>query len=239
MIKQQILVKLQTKFAGLPKKFLELLAEKLAKKVQDESGIDDAIATLDNAPISVQDLAADFLRYGDSRVTDAEREWLKKNQKQGNEEDDEDDGDDDGDDESNSKPKPKTEKRKRSNTGAPKWARDLQEEIRSLRTEKVQGTFKEKLKERLKDVPESFYKKWKLPENEAELETFVSDAETEYLAFTQDLKNNGVAGAVIPIRNTDTSKGGTKVADKVIQSSIDRYVERNLKKPTTETKTDK
>lgn len=76
-MKEKILAQLVTKYPGVSKKFLGLYASKLEAKVTEESEIEGVLNELDNLPISIPDLAAEFQKEGDNRVTVAKKEWLK------------------------------------------------------------------------------------------------------------------------------------------------------------------
>lgn len=211
----QILAKLVAKYPGLSKAFLGLLAKQMATKVTEESGIDAAIAELDNAPITVQDLAAEFQREGDRRVTDAKKEWEKKNP-----------------------PKPldppKPDDPIKDDPEMPAWAKtliksneNLQKDITALTKDKAQSTIQTKLTEKLKDkkIPSSYYAKRALPEKEEDLDAFATEIETDYTAFKQELVNEGLV--------TGTPAGGgeqslTKSSGKE-EAEIKAWAESNKK----------
>lgn len=181
-MKEKISAELVKKFPGLSKKFLGLLADKLATKVTEESQIEGALAELDNSPIPITDLATEFQKEGDRRVTDAEKEWKKKNPP---------------------KPEGKTEDPKSDdppkNDDVPEWAKALLNEVKTLKREKVQGTMKEQLKAKLKDVPESYYAKRALPEKEEDLEAFAEEVKADYSAFEGELVEKGLMSTKRPV----------------------------------------
>lgn len=187
-MRNKILAELEKRFPGLSKAFLGQLADKLAKKVTEESGIDQAITDFDNA-VSIQDLATDFQREGDRRVSDAKKQWDKTNAKKpGSTEE----TDDDGELDESSKPKPKG--KGKSNDDPPSVAKGLIEEVRSLRAEKAAMTIKGKVAEKLKGkVPEKFYDKWNIPETDENLDAFIAEVESSW----KDLKQEGVNAGLL------------------------------------------
>lgn len=203
----QILAKLISKYPGLPKQFLGLVAAKMATKVTEESGIDAAIAELDNAPISIQDLASQFQKEGDRRVATAEKEWKKKNP-------------------------PKSETGKTEEPDAlievtddtPSLLKQLIESNKKLSTdleaikgEKSRTTIQEKLKSgKLKDVP--FWENRKdIPEKDdpGEIENFETKVLAEYTEFTNKLTEKGLSVLPGPKAGTPPDpKGNGKTATK-------------------------
>lgn len=111
----------------------------------------------------------------------------------------------------------------------PAWAKAMQEELKALRTEKVQGTMKTKAAELLKGVPEKFYAGRALPEKEEDLEVFVETVKSDYTGFQQDLINQGLMSATTP-----TGGEAGKVNEKAFDASVDAWVSSKVeKKPTT------
>src|SRR5436190_20123674 len=144
-MRNKILAKLAEKFPGLSQKFLGLVADKLSKKVTEESGIDQAITDYDNA-VSITELATDFQKEGDRRVTDAKKEWDKKTPAGGKTKDDDDQSDDDP-----AEPKPKDKGKKKDADEPPAWAKQLLGEVASLKKEKVLSNIQQKVADKLKD----------------------------------------------------------------------------------------
>lgn len=190
-MRNKIFSELVKKFPGLDKKFLGLIADKLAKKVTEESGIEQAITDYDNAA-SITDLATEFQKEGDRRVNDAKKEWEKKNppkQSDKTDDDEDEDPDDEDDDDAAKKGKEKTSKKKSSDR-TPKYIKDLTdgikaltEKVGNLEKEKTQGTIKDKIKnhQKVKDViPEKFWSKRVIPEKEEDLETFIDDVANDW-----------------------------------------------------------
>lgn len=175
-MKEKILAQLKAKFSGVSHKALGLIADKLAKKVTEESGIDQAITDFDNA-VGITDFAADLQREGDSRVGEAKKEWEKKNP-------------------------PKTDPPRTDDPPKPDeipaWAKALTDQITSLTKEKAQTTVRTKAAELLKDIPEAFWKRVPVPESEDGLNEFVESIKTDYSSFQQNLVDQGLMTATPP-----------------------------------------
>lgn len=206
MLKDKILAQLVAKFPGVSKKFLGLWADKLAAKVTEESGIQGAVDELDNLPIPLTELATEFQREGDRRVTEAEQARKKPNppaKKPGKTEDD-----------------PEEPAPSNSNDEAPAWAKSLMEDVRAMKAEKVQGTMKTKAADLLKDVPEKFYAGRALPEKEEDLQAFVDTVKGDYTTFKQELVNQGLMSATPPAGAGEPAK----LKDSTFDAVIDGWV---------------
>jgi hypothetical protein len=201
MFKEKILAELVKKYPGLSKQFLGLVAVQMATKVTEEGGIEAAVAELDNAPISIETLAAEFQKEGDRRVTEAMKPKPPKTEE-----------------------KPKPENPPAPAEEIPAWAkkmeetnRALAEKLAALESEKTKGTIKQKAADALKDVPAWFWEEWALPEKEEDLESFVTKAKTKYETVTQDSNNKGLANMITP---KGGNGGGDKKASKEEVASI-------------------
>lgn len=175
-MKEKILAQLKAKFSGVSQKALGLIADKLAKKVTEESGIEQAITDFDNA-VGITDFAADLQREGDSRVTEAQKEWDKKNPKPAT--------------------PPKTEEIPKGDD-IPAWAKTLTDQIATLTKEKAQTSIRSKAAEQLKDIPETFWKRAAVPETEDGLTEFVDSIKADYSSFQQGLIDKGLMNATAP-----------------------------------------
>lgn len=112
----------------------------------------------------------------------------------------------------------------------PQWAKELREEVRSLKVEKVQNTIRDKIRERLKDedgkvkVPEKFWTKRPLPEREEDIETFITEAESDWADLYKEINplvKEGETGRVHkPNRSTSTSE---RVDEKTLDSIVDKF----------------
>lgn len=185
-MKEKILAQLKAKFSGVSQKALGLIADKLAKKVTEESGIDQAITDFDNA-VGITDFAADLQREGDSRVTEAQKEWEKKNPKPAT--------------------PPKTEEPPKGDE-RPQWAKELFDEVVSLKKEKAQTSIRSKAAEQLKDIPETFWKRAAVPETEEGLTEFVESIKADYSTFQQGLIDQGLMTATPPAGGGGAAAGG-------------------------------
>jgi hypothetical protein len=179
-MREKILAKLKEKFSGLSSTLLGQIADKLATTVTEESAIEGAVGELDKLPISLTDYANLLQKEGDRRVTEAEKKWKETNPGQ---------------------TPPKTEPAK-TNPPAdemPSWAKALADEVKTLRQEKAQSTFRSKVAEKLKGkVPDKFYAKLPLPEKEEDLDQFISDIESDWTEIKQGDNNAGLSGTPTP-----------------------------------------
>jgi hypothetical protein len=171
MHKEKILAQLAEKFPGVSKRFLGFLAEKLSAEITEESQIEGAISKLETSPIPISDLATQFQKEGDERVEAAKKKWTNN--------------------------PPKTDKTTTPTDDTPpadeppKWAKDMMQELQTLKTEKAQATIKGRIEqhEKLKGIPPVFYNKRALPESEEAVEGFVADAAADWSAFEQQQAN--------------------------------------------------
>lgn len=202
-MREKILAQLQAKFAGVSKTALGLIADKLAKKVTEESGIEQAITDFDNA-VSVTEFAADLQREADRRVSEAQKEWAKKNP-------------------------PKTEPPKTDdppkNDDVPEWAKSLMEKVDSFTKEKAQTSIRAKAAEQLKDIPEIFWKGRAIPEKDEELDTFVAAIKEDHAAYQQTLVDKGLMTATPPAGGGSGKTGG-KPDEKVLDAEIKAWAEK-------------
>jgi hypothetical protein len=97
----------------------------------------------------------------------------------------------------------------------PAWAKTMMDELKTLKTEKVQSTIKTQLAEKLKgkNIPEKFYNKWTLPEKEEDLDQFATDVETQWTELKQEGNNLGITGSSAPVGGIGGgNKGGEEAA---------------------------
>jgi len=219
-MRNKILAELVKKFPGLSKTFLGLIADKMAPKVTEESGIDQAITDFDNA-VSIKDLATEFQKDGDRRVSDAKKEWDKAHPKKDKEETEEETEEEETD-------KGKKGKTKKPSDEPPAWAKALMQQVQTLAKDKTATSIQTKLADKLKDkVPASYYAGWALPEKEEEFDDFVAKIETSYTEFTQELTNKGLLSTVPPAGgNGEVKASGKEEAD------IKAWAEKNKPKET-------
>lgn len=201
-MREKILAQLVAKFPGVSKQFLGLVADKLAVKVTEEDKIPGSITELDNLPVSITDLASEFQKEGDRRVTEAAKKTKTPEP---------------------AKPNTGTDKTEPANSQAnddmPAWAKTLTEEIKSLRTEKVQSSMKTKLTEGLKDskIPAKFYEKIPLPEKEEDLPAFIEGIKADYTEMKQELVNTGFSQQTPPVGGIPGSTGTKAIVEADIK----------------------
>lgn len=115
-----------------------------------------------------------------------------------------------------------------ANDDAPAWAKSLMQEVQSLRTEKVQGTIKSKVLEKLKDkVPDKFYGKRALPEKEDDIDGFISEIEKDWTDFKQEQVNAGLMSATPPSGGGSGGGSGGKGNDPALDADIKAWAEKN------------
>lgn len=199
-MREKILAKLLALHAGLSKNALGLIADKLAKKVTEESGIDQAITDFDNA-IGIKDFADDLQREADRRVTEAQKEWEKKKP---------------------TPPKadpPKTDDPPKPDD-VPAWAKSLMDTVSTIVKSGVQTSLRSKAAELLKDVPESYWRGRALPEKEEDLQAFVDSINKDYGEFTQHLVDKGLMNTTPPAGGGDPAKPGGGLNEKKLDADI-------------------
>jgi len=227
LMREKILAQLIAKYAGVSKTALGLIADKLAKKVTEDSGIDQAITDFDNA-IPFTEFAADLQREPDRRVGEAKKEWEKKNPKPG-------------------PPKPEDNPDPAPPDDMP-WLKTLTnqlktlgEQVSTLAKEKTQGTIKSKATELLKEVPGSFWNGREIPDREDDLQGFVDNVTNDFNAFKQEQIDKGFMTATPP--GGGGADGGaangkmTTAAEKAIDADIASWASKN--KPVTADSTTK
>jgi hypothetical protein len=215
-MKQKIIARIKAKFPGvnLSVKRLDEISAKLEAKITDENEID---AKLDD----VNDVTpfADMAKQ-DDRIRDLEVKAKKTGIK-----------------------KPETTDVDENEPGAakvdngeeiPAWAKPLMATVQQLATGNVQASMRTKLKEQLKDVPETFYQRWTLPEKEEDLAAFVENVKADYSTFKQESNNNSFAN------NTHRPAGGngsmtttTEVVPKEVIDDVKNWSSKNQPVDTT------
>jgi hypothetical protein len=203
-MKEKILAQLVSKYAGVSKKFLGLWADKLVPKVTEETQIEGVVNELENLPITIPDLAAEWQREGDTRVTEAKKEWEKKNPPK--------------------PPKTDTPPEPPKDDDVPAWAKTLidqnktlSEKIQGFEKDKTLGSIKQQLQAKLKDVPASIWSKRAMPETEDAIDAFVTEVQEDYKTDFVD------KGLITPAPGG--SKGGnTKPTEKEVDALVDKII---------------
>jgi hypothetical protein len=201
-MKEKILAQLVVGHPGVTKKYLGLIADKLAGKVTEESGIEDAIKSFDEV-IGVKDFCDTLQREGDSRVTEA-----KKNNQP------------------TPKPEPSPAPAPQPQPGEPldqmaqlvQAITSLTGEVKQLKTEKTVQTKRELLSQKLKDVPESFWGKRAI-DVDLDVDAFEAEVIADWAVVKQTIVNT--SGAVVPPVGTAADKKKTEE----IASDVKNYVE--------------
>ncbi|MEX6691252.1 hypothetical protein QTN47_27330 [Danxiaibacter flavus] len=172
-MKQKLLAQLIVKYPGVSRIFLGLYADKLSAKVTEESQIQGVIDELENLPISIPDLAAEFQKEGDRRVTEAQKKAAEKKPGEGGKTEED-------------KTDPKTD-------DTATLLKTLLQEVQTLKADKAKTSMQTKAAEKLKDIPARFYDKRALPEKDEDLEAFVQEVNDDYNAFRQEMVDKGLA----------------------------------------------
>lgn len=212
---QKILAKLLIQFAGLPQSYLGLIAKQLEAKVTDENQIEGAISELD-AQFPIKPAGEEFQKEGDRRVTDAQKAWAAK-QQQGQQQQQQ--GQQSQQSQSSQQP-----------DDTPAWAKVLIGKIDKLEKEKAQGTIRQQIEAKLKDVPKIIWGKWALPEKEEDIEAFITEATTDYAAFKQEQINAGFMNAEKPEGGQGGGGGNDKAIDKDIEDWASKKEDNKDKK---------
>ena len=197
-MKEQILKALKTKYKnlGFGEKAFEGVAEYLAKTVTEEANIETAIDGVEGM-LKVFQSEADKLR-GENVSLKSQLEAAKKTETKTEAPDTK--GDDD---------------KGKGGDETPKWAKELFEEVRALKADKVTGSRKSQLDDKLKDVPEALKKLITANldlsqfENDAKFSEYLDGVSTQVEELTKQMKIDGVLG------NGKSQKGiGGNVGDK-------------------------
>lgn len=204
-MKEKILAELKKKFAGLSNEFLLFLAAKMEAKVTEEAQIEGVITELNNFPVSVTDLAAEFQREGDRRATGA----AQKRESELKEKYD------------------LTEKKKPTDTPAdPKpnegggnselaevkaqlavLTEKLTKQEQQNTREGLLGRLKAKVAEKNKSIPETFLAN-KVVEKEEDLDRIADEVVSDYNTVRQHFLNSGLTESGIPLSSSaDAGEG--------------------------------
>lgn len=185
-MRSKILAKLKEKFPGLSAEFLGLLAIQMEKKVTEESQIEGAVTALDNLPIPVTELAAEFQKEGDKRVTAALKKWKEENP---------DKPDPKPDPKPNPDPKPGD-----ANAELLKEIREMRAEVATMKTQQLQKSLGEQLTAKLKEakIPLHLAKGRTIAKTE-DLDTIFGEIESDYKEIEQGFIDRGLASATPPI----------------------------------------
>ena len=218
----QIMTQLKQKFPGVSKAALELIAKRLAKKVTEDTGIEDAITAFDDA-VGVQDFAGALQVEGDRRVTEA----TKRKQQEDQDDEDEDEPTPEA------KPKPKGKKAKGEDE-VPSWAKGLLAEIASIKTEKKKESVHDAVKKLMGDkIPASFLKGRHLDPEKEPADLF-AEIEADYQELQTELTGKGLGEMVhIPAGGTGKASAAT---DKAVLATIEQWGKKSQPAVVTDSK---
>lgn len=115
--------------------------------------------------------------------------------------------------------KPKEEKQDTAND-EPAWFKTYREQtdakLAAFEKEKVQGTIKQQLASKLKDVPAKFYENWQLPDAEDKIAEFAENVTKSYTDFRTELGITPGA-SMIPPTGLQQQNRSTKVSPEIIE----------------------
>ncbi len=189
-MKDKILLALKAKFPKLSDARINALADKLANKVTEENDIDGKIDDLND----IMDFASIIKQDEKIAKLEAEKKEAKKKSTEPVKDEPSDEPTDEDQGESAKKER------------IPAYVKKMMEKLESLGTElagfkseKSQSTIKQKLADRLKEIPSTFkWDKWALPEKEEDIDAFVTEVETSYKDHAQGDANVGFSRMTPP-----------------------------------------
>lgn len=176
--KAQLKAKARTLGVNLSQKRIDAIADRLHKKNPDLTEVADHDARIDDFH-ELQPL--DEIARTDDRLRTLEKPKPAAKPKA-------ETTDDDDNDEPGNNPKPKKDDE------VPAWAKELIGTVQTLAKEKTLTTIKSKVADKLKDkgIPDSFYKRWTLPEKDEDVDQFVQDIESDWKELKQTENNQGL-----------------------------------------------
>lgn len=201
-MRSKILAKLKEKFPGLSEKFLGLLATQMEKKVTEDSQMEGALAALDSLPIPVTELAAEFQKEGDARVTAAQKKWKEENPGKT--------------DPPKTDPPPTDPKPGDANAELLKEIREMRQEMTTMKSQATQKQLSERLTAKLteKKIPLKLASGRKL-EKEEDLDAVLAEVESDYAELKQGFIDQGLLSSTPP-KSGDAMNATGANADKVI-----------------------
>lgn len=205
-MKEKILAAIKAKFpkVNLSKQRLDVIAAKIETKVDnDETKIDAAIDEFnDYNPLDELAKQDDTIRNLKSQVKPPAPAKKEESGEQN--------------------PPEKTD-----DDHTPEWAKQLSKsfekltaDVAVLKGDKIQGSIRSKLDEKLKDVPSVFWEHRVLPENDEAIDTFIEKVNADYATFSQKQNNLGFSAIPTPAGGSD---GGKKA---VVDPAIKEFVEK-------------
>lgn len=211
-MKEKIIAQLKALFPGvrLSEARLNAIAVKLSSKITDETLIDERLRELDELhPF------AEIAKYDDWQATRKAKQAAQQQNKG-----------------SESQNADSSNAQQQQADDMPAWAKTLLTEVQTLKKEKAQSSIKEKLaaNDKLKNIPQQFYKGRPLPEKDEDIETFVSEVEADFSAVKQHL--TGVqqeeTNAAFSAASKPAASAGT--GTKAVATDIEAWANANKAK---------
>lgn len=116
----------------------------------------------------------------------------------------------------------------------PVWAKSLIEsnkllsaKLQAIEGKEHQQTIKQKATSLLKEIPASYWNKRALPENEDKLDDFITDVQTDYKSFTQEMTDKGLTHIPVP------GGGNHQVKKEAVSPEVRAFAEKQAKSDTT------
>lgn len=204
-MREKLLAKLKQKFPGLPASFLGLYADKMATKVTAETEIEGAVNELDNLPVSLPDLAANFQTESDRRVTEAVKKATEKKPTTQNQD------------------APITDPPPSDNAALAKQVADLSKIITGMQQQQTQKSLSDQLHAKLKEKKIPLHlAKGRVVEKAEDLDTILGEIETDYTEIKQGLVDEGLLSATTPV----VGGGGPKNLSN-IEDDMKKWSEKN------------
>lgn len=209
---EQILISLKTKYKdlGLSENYLKVVAKRLAKAVNEESEIENAVLEVEDE-LKIQQSQDDVIRN-----LKAQLKKLEENGKQ-------------------NLPKEETPKENPKQEEIPAWAKvliesnkTLSERLEKQETDKINQTNEQKLISKLNDlgVSEFFYK------SQIVGKTFENDE--QIIEFAQNIKDNEdayiQAVSDVRLKSQETPKFGVGVKENEVSPEVQSFIQEKLKK---------
>ncbi|MBU7577205.1 MAG: hypothetical protein KAF40_04010 [Flavihumibacter sp.] len=210
MHKANILAQLQAKYPGVAKAILELVADKLAQTVTEETAIEGAISELEKAPIGIKEYGDLLQREGDRRVTEAQKKFKSEKSDDPN------------------PPNPGADPKDKGDDSLKKMLEQLTAKIDGLEKRSAQQSLSEQLNKRLTDkkIPLQLAK-GRLIESPDQLDTIEQEIEADYAAMKQELANQGFAETPKP----GGGGSGGDASQKTVEADIKAWAAASQPKP--------
>lgn len=104
----------------------------------------------------------------------------------------------------------------------PEWAKAMIEQnkllaagLSALQGEKIMTTMRQKVTEKLKDVPASYWGKRVIPEKEEDMDAFIADVQADYTAFKKEMTEAGISVLSVPKSGEAPDAKATAVSPEI------------------------